>query len=259
MNTSILKGKTILITRSLNQAKEMIQLINEYGGKTLTIPLLKFVRNPLQDDENNVLARLNSFQWLVFTSANAVKFFLGQLNEKQRTAIDQLNIAVVGKKTAECVTSYGLTVHLVPEPFSAKGLIHSFSRISNEPQSILLPVGQLSKPSLRLGLERQGHFVRQLVVYRTEMNDKNAQLIRQAVLSKAFDVATFTSPSSVEFFIQSLEGLDWQSHSSSVLVACIGSITEQAARDKGLDVTIVPNEFTAEALIKAIVDYYYQM
>ncbi len=246
-----LNGKTIVVTRAREQAKNFVRLIEERGGKALIFPTVAF--KAATENFGNALSNALHFDWIVFSSANAVRFF-----DLQWLKNSSLKVAAVGKKTAHLLQKNNIQVDLVPDDFSAKGLLYVFKTMEIKDQKFLLPVSNLSRDELKNGLTELGAIVQTVVVYQTVANkefpsEKFLNLLRQ----NAIDVITFFSPSAFRFLLD-LTGREALNliQERSVAVAAIGRTTAEAIKSAGVPVTIEAKESTGEGLVQAIVDYF---
>lgn len=245
-----LANRRILITRDRNSANGMAKQIKTYGGEALIAPVLSFekVEQSLQN-----LSQAFDCDWLIFTSANGVRFFLEQLDSSLFPKLPKL--AAVGKKTKDLLENYHLKVNLMPGTFTSKALGEAFQEME-PPQKILIIKGQLAKETLEQDLYGLGHHVSSLTVYRTVPNYEEKLALRKLVIASEIDVVTFTSPSSLEFFIELTDLKPLDPFFKKTITACIGPETRRHAEQKGIDSIIMPNSYTSKALVKAIANYY---
>ncbi|MFC7393733.1 uroporphyrinogen-III synthase [Scopulibacillus cellulosilyticus] len=251
-----LEGKRILITRAKEQAASMVQAIEENGGVPVVIPVLSFEPAPLSAfEQQKLIDTFKKCEWLIFTSVNSIKYFF-HFADDAKDFLENVKIAVVGKKTREVLKDYGFSPDLIPETYTAEALARDLIKHENQPQSVLIPSGQLAKPYLREKLSEAGFDVKSFVVYHTVKNQASSPALIKMMIHKQLDVITFTSPSSIDFFIELLGCSNWQSLVNNKVVACIGQVTAQAARAKGIKVQVTPDHFTAKSLVDTIADYY---
>ncbi|MCM3619341.1 uroporphyrinogen-III synthase [Sutcliffiella horikoshii] len=237
-----LADKRILITRSKEQARYFSTQIQALGGTSLEVPLIQFQR-VFESDlvSTDIEESLPRYEWVVFTSVNGVKYFFELYDGPMPN-----RIAAVGTKTKQVLDSMGYKVELIPDRFSAEGLVDSFTKLP--PTSVLLIQGNLARPLLRDELGRIGYNVKQIVVYENKLRvpgDKELNVLKEGKV----DLYTFTSPSTVHNYIK-LFGLP------TGPVATIGPITRQAAQKAGVEVTISPEEYTMDGLLEEIVQYF---
>lgn len=245
-----LTNRRILITRDKNAADSMIKEVLAYGGEPLVAPVLAFEKVMMSQEQLSTLA---NYDWVIFTSGNGVRFFLEQLDTPLRAQLPK--IAVVGKKTAMTLHAFHLKEAYMPASFTSKALAESFLKIPDG-QKILIVKGQLAKETLENELMDQGHHVETLTVYQTLPNYQIKPVLDELLASSKIDIVTFTSPSSLDFFLK-LSGLEVSDvFFRNVKIACIGPETRHHAKDRGFASIIMPEMYTAKALIKAIADYY---
>ncbi|MBM7644733.1 uroporphyrinogen-III synthase [Scopulibacillus daqui] len=251
-----LAGKRVLITRAQEQARPMIKAIEKNGGEPVVIPVLAFRPAPLSiHEQERLIDALKKTDWIVFTSANSIKYFFYFAGHAKHL-LEHIKIAVVGKKTEEVLKDYGFSPELVPETYTAEALAQNLIKHENPHQSVLLPLGQLAKPILKETLKEAGFNIKDVVVYHTVKNEASRPALINSMIQNQLDVITFTSPSSIHFFIELLSPHDWKTFINHKVVACIGKVTADAALSKGIRVQAVPKDFTAQSLVAAIAEYY---
>lgn len=224
----MLSGKRIAITRE--QPGELADRLREHGAIPIHLPLIQSVPilpNPVLED---ALSRLPTFDWVIFTSANAVRF---TVRREHLERWQRIKIAAVGTKTAEAVRSIGLKVDLVPvqqEAASLPALIPA--------GHILIP--QAEQPAAALPIPH----AEKIPVYRTVSNSPDSEQL--AKFQNGVDALTFASPSAVHAFVAHFGVIE------SVKIVCIGKTTAQAATLAGLTVHAIAAQPSPEALIAAL-------
>jgi uroporphyrinogen-III synthase len=240
--------RRILITREDASAKLMAERVTSLGGDPVITPVLSFKK--VASDKRQIFEAIEA-DWVVFTSGNGVRFFLESVDEHKLDKKRLPNLAVVGEKTQKVLQKKGLEATLVPDTFSAKGLASAFETLPMG-QKITLVKGRLAKETLEKDLIKQGHHVTSLTVYDTVPNFLTQLKLQQVLKEGALDVLTFTSPSGLHFFLE-LSGLRPQdAFFDQLKVACIGPETRRAATQLGLKNIIMPDHYTADALVEAI-------
>src|SRR4029450_4699176 len=244
-----LKGRRILITREESKSSEFGCMLEERGASVLSIPLIRFVDPDSWEALDQAFLRLGRFQILLFTSATAGERFFDRLH---RTAPDgklpgTISVATVGPKTARAVARHGLEASWVAESFRAEGLLQKLADEKVAGAEILFPRAQEAREILIEDLERRGARVTLAPVYRTLPGDESREPLLSALTSGELDVVTFTSASTVRSFVEMAGNSDIVAASMrGVAVACLGEITAEAARSKGLAPAIVPARSTLE-------------
>ncbi|MDD5544555.1 MAG: uroporphyrinogen-III synthase [Acidobacteriia bacterium] len=243
-----------MLTAGSEPAQSLAAQLEALGAHVELFPLIAIADPVSWSDADQALAALDSFDWIVFTSTNAVRQWVRRAVEVGRRSISPKNkIATVGAATARQLEALGFQVDLVPEKFHASGLLAAWSG-DLAGQKFLLPRGDLARPELPEGLRARGALVREVVVYQTrELLDQEAAWVDR-LRQGEFDVVTFASPSAVESFV------DIAGHGEDVrtrlTAASIGPTTSKALREHGLEVAMEAATSTWEGLKEAIVRYF---
>ena len=209
------------------------------------MPTIDIVDPP---DEGEALSRavrhLETYEWVVFTSANAVSRFCSQLPEPRPAP--SLRIAAIGTATVAELQRHGLTVDLVPERFIAESLLGAFPRpAADRPGRVLLPSAEVTREVLAVGLRELGWEVDVVVAYRTVAAAISAAE-RESIAGA--DAVMFTSGSTIDQWVAVL-GVE----QVPPVVACIGPVTADAAARQGLQVDIVADVHTVDGLVDALI------
>lgn len=249
-------GKGIVITRPEKQADDLAVLLEREGARAIHFPAIKIT--PPQDLRglDAALDKLDTYNWLIFTSANGVQYFFARLLElnKDIRELKGIKICCIGPATAKQITSRGLKVDLVPEKFIAEGILKSFDQMNLQGQKILLPRAAEARDILPEGIKKTGAAVDVVTVYETVNSGKKKEELEKLIKADEIDVITFTSSSTVTNFLK-IMGKDF-SFPPQVKVACIGPVTEATARKAGLNVDIRQEEYTMDGLVQALVKYF---
>ncbi|WP_332689549.1 uroporphyrinogen-III synthase [Halalkalibacter lacteus] len=254
MSGGPLAGKTILVTRAKEQANDLSQLIKEQGGNAVEVPLIAF-ESSFSKEIGQAIRQLKDYEWLLFTSANGVRFFIDHYKTVQRNeGFPAIKIAVVGTKTEEALKSYHLRADLLPKDFVAEGLIEALSPKVKKGDRVLVARGNLGRVELIQELTQLGALVEDLPVYET-IHPKTATKELEAVLNNKvkIDYVTFTSSSQVHHFMNVLLDLGKELSEVGAKIACIGPIAARTARNYGLRVEIIPHTYTIEHLVEQII------
>ncbi len=250
-------GKTIVITRAGNQSESIIRLLQEKGAEPFSFPVIQTVPPEDWAPLDNALTRLSQYHGLIFTSANGVKFFMQRLKEKQQDIRDLAGVRIftIGPKTENAINAFGIRVDVVPENFVAESLLESLGRENVKGKRFLIPRAAVAREILPDQLREMGAQVDVVPAYQTILPKRKNQDFARRLQSGNIQVVTFTSSSTVTNFLDSLAP-ELLPHLKHVTFACIGPITANTARAKGLNVEIVPSQYTVDALVAAIEDHY---
>lgn len=248
-----LQGKTILTTRAAAQSGELTEYLTRLGARVLECRAIELepVENFAAVDD--AISRLSTYDWLIFTSANAVSYFMKRLVEGKRE-LPQTPIAVVGTATAERLKQWKLSPSLMPERFNAEGLLESFPRDLHGVR-ILFPRAAVAREILPEELRRRGAIVDVLPVYRTKKTPDGSLDISRIFRTEPVDCVVFTSSSAVHAIAESL-GDQLQPALQNVPIAAIGPVTASSCEALGLHVAIQPSRATIPDLVAAIQDYF---
>jgi uroporphyrinogen III methyltransferase / synthase len=259
-------SKRIVVTRTRDQASELVTLLENYGAECLEYPTISL--EPVESYEilDQALADLETYHWLLFTSINAVEYFFRRLFELGKDVRDLKGpkIAAVGKVTAEALASRGIRADLLPEEFTGEGLAESLIKKGVTGMRILIPRALKAREILPEKLTEAGAEVTVAPVYRNVLptSTSGGQLKEELLADlqeKSIDLVTFTSSSTVKNFV-TLLGIstpaEMQKLMTGIGVAAIGPITAKTAEQYGLHVDVQPTDYTIPDLVDSIVTYY---
>lgn len=238
---SPLAPKRIVVTRSREQAPKLCAKLAALGVTPLSFPVIQFAPLPAPELDQ-ALAELNSFTWLLFTSANAVRFFWQRL-PGQISAGRLPEIGAVGSATQALLQQKGVTVDFLPDTFTGEQLVAGLGDISGK--RVLLPRAKIGRPEIINLLQDRRAEVVDIALYDTVTAAPTQTALDE--LQEGFDLLTFTSPSSVRNFMKLTDGRYRQAAS-----AVIGPSTAAEAENFGLQVNIMPTTYTIDALVAAI-------
>ncbi|HML23421.1 MAG TPA: uroporphyrinogen-III synthase [Aggregatilinea sp.] len=245
---SPLAGKRIVITRPPHKAQTFANVLKTLGAEPVVLPLIE-TRAP-QDSAplDEALRALPRYDWVIFTSANAVDFTFRRIGALKidPAALVGMQFAAIGPATANALESHGLMPALVPREHVAEGLFAALNEhVTLDGMRLLLPQANRARPVLADLLREAGASVDAVVAYDTVRPEIDPVLLAQPV-----DAITFTSPSTVQHFVESFD--DPRAILGGALVACIGPVSADAARAVGLEPDVVANPYTVEGLIVAL-------
>ena len=248
-------GKRIVVTRSREQASELIRRLTELGADVLEIPTVTIKPPKSLVPLREAVEGIGTYDWLVFTSPNGVDAFFREYFAKHDDIRDLggLKIAAVGAVTAQKITAFHLQVDLQPGEFTGEALLETFRKeISCENLKFLLPRGDLADERLARGLEDLGGIVDDLDAYQTvpEIEDRTGH--RARLLAEGVDMVTFTSSSTVNNFCSLVDVPALQKQFPKLQWISIGPQTTLAAKAKGLSVAAEAKEHTIPGLVESV-------
>jgi uroporphyrinogen-III synthase len=247
-----LEGKRIVVTRAPEQSKELRERLEELGAEVVLLPLVRFLEPENTADVDRAIRSLEQFDWLIFTSANAVTFFLGRCRALRCWPSSETGtIAAVGSATRLALEKQGLRASLVPAEFSGAGLAAELSG-AIAGKNVLLPRSDRAGEELPSLLRKAGAKVTEVVAYRTAGPESLDYRALESVRGGQVDAMTFFSPSAFREF-QKVAGPDGLAKwNSSVAFAAVGPVTAEAIRGAGLPVAIEADEATTGSLVAAL-------
>jgi uroporphyrinogen III methyltransferase/synthase len=250
--TKPLFGKRVLVTRSREQASALSERLRELGAEPLEYPVIEIAPPKDMTRLDEAIARLSTYDWVIFTSANGVRALLDRMRDTERNtqALESASVAAVGPATAQALQGYGLRADYVPEVYKTEDIAAGIGDISG--QRILLPRAQRAPKQLAQALRRKGAVVDEVAAYRTLRVDAPDEL-KGLLEDGRIDIVTFTSSSTVRNLVTSLKGPTPARVLSRCLIACIGPVTAKTAQRLGIRADVVAREHTINGLVEAIV------
>jgi len=258
-------SKRIVVTRTRDQASELVNLLENYGAECLEYPTIAL--EPVESYEvlDRALEEIEIYHWILFSSINAVDYFFNRLFDLGKDVRDLKGprVAAVGKVTADSLSRRGIRADLLPDEFTGDGLAETLVREGVAGQKILIPRALKAREVLPARLADAGAEVVVAPVYRNVMpTSSEGELLktdlRRALEEKNVDMVTFTSSSTVKNFAALLDTSpeELQKLMEGVAVATIGPITAKTVQSYGLTVDVQPEEYTIPDLVENIVMYF---
>jgi uroporphyrinogen III methyltransferase / synthase len=253
-----LEGRTIVITRARAQAQRFAQLLEAAGARVLQAPTIVIEPPASWDLLDAALGALESFTWVVFTSANGVAMVDRRLSARGLAwaAIARKRVAAIGPATAEALAEHGVRVELVPTEYRAEALVEGLRRVVGPADRVLLPRAKETRDVLVVELRRLGVAVTEVPAYQTRRIEDGVVRLREALASGSVDAVTFTSSSTARNFAEQFSDDERSAWRGRIAVASIGPITAATAAEYGLSTDVMPSEYTIPALARALGDYF---
>jgi len=257
-------GRHVLVTRPRDQAGELVGRLTLLGADTIEAPLIRI--EPPEDlaPLREAAAAPDAFDWIVFTSTNAVDAFMKALLEGDgdvRT-MKGPRLCAVGTGTADRLARYGIKVDLLPGEFRSEALVAAIMAAGPANGArVLLPRANIGRDVVADQLRHAGAVVTDVVAYRTVLNDTpraGEPDVYKLLLEGRIDVVTFASPSAARSFVKLYGAEPAADLLEHAVVAVIGPATAEATRQLGLPVTIQPATYTIAALVDAIAAHFAQ-
>lgn len=242
-------GKRILVTRTRDQASKLSALLTQQGAIPIELPTIEIIPINIKALQHQ-LRMINKFSWIVFTSSNTVDIFFKALHDISfdTRELSGVKIAAIGTVTKLSLEKYGINNTLTPEIFNTTALGDLLAKHVIKDQNILLARSELGDDNFVTKLQSVGTHVTEIDIYKTLIPKQSAKLSSE-IFKEGIDIATFTSSSTVHGLVELLGGIN---QLKNVNIACIGPVTEAAAKKVGLSSNILAPESTVESLVKAI-------
>jgi len=253
-----LKDKTIVITRTVEQSKESSAVFSELGAEVIIFPTLEIVPPSSWKQFDDAVANYNKIDFIIFTSAHAVKMFIERIKELMITLnFNKIKVVAVGNKTASICKELGIPVNIVPSKFSGDAVVDELSKYNLKEKVIFIPRSAIGREALPQELRELGAIIKSVPAYNVSLPSEESikENIERLSTNKP-DLFIFTSPSTFENFLQIMKIEDPVKFFKGYLVAAIGPTTKSSIEERKVKVDIMPGEFTIDGLAKAIVDHY---
>ena len=241
-------GQRVVITRARKQASRLAARLRSLGAEVIEFPTIEVQRLDDYSALDAAIARLPSYDWLVFTSVNGVEFFLNRLDASDVDWRDlHARICAIGPATRQAVEELHLKVDVVPAEYVAESLLAAFEPFDMEGKRVIIPRAAVAREILPDELRRRGAKVDVLPAYRTVVPE-DARARAAEVFTHKPDWVLFTSSSTVKNLVEAAgrEALE------GVSVASIGPVTSATARELDIDVIAEAKPYTIDGLVQAV-------
>jgi len=245
-------GRRIVVTRARGQADALSSRLLELGADAIEMPTIEIVPAADYGPLDRAIGELASYDWLIFTSANGVRYFMERL-DWSAADLRQLRakICAIGPATRAAVEALHLKVDLMGKEYVAEGLLAAFAAHDLAGRRVLLPRAAVARDLVPEELRRRGAQVDVVEAYRTVVPESAAARAAEVLAGKPHCI-TFTSSSTVQNFVAAagaaaLEGVD---------VVSIGPVTTKTARGLGIEVSAEAKVFTVDGLVEAVLGLY---
>ncbi len=237
-----LAGSRIVVTRAAHQADELAEPLAALGAGVIVLPMIGITPPADPAPLAEAIALIDRYNWIVFTSANAVRALGPRPQCRSR-------IATVGAATREFAERSGWTVHITPETYVAEALIEALGAESLQGKRILIPAAAVTRDIVREELTCRGAIVDLVEAYRNVMPSEAPEMAKRIFQLPFPDWITFASSSAVENLAR-IVAVDTLRQSK---IASIGPVTSKTLRENGLPVTAEAQPHTITGLVNAIV------
>ncbi|NYB52174.1 MAG: uroporphyrinogen-III synthase [Methanobacteriaceae archaeon] len=256
-------GKTIAITRPIERSQVAVQIVEDNGGVPLVVPTLElepFFSQSLRD----LCQRAGELDWIIFTSPASLESLFKFCQDFKEELKSSCRVAVIGPRTERVLNQYGLEAEIVPEDYTAEGLLKEFEEFDLRGKNVGVPRTFKARDVLPEGLKKMGATVILAEAYKsTKPKDTSEveQLVDDIIQGKV-DAITFTSPLTVTNFFEisgdKKEKLIASLKGKKTMVAAIGPITQKPIEELGIK-PITPDKYTVEAMLLTLMRKMHDM
>lgn len=248
-------GKRIVITRARAQASLLAGQIIDLGGEAIEFPSIFIKKEDNLQALYNAFNHLDKYDWIIFTSVNAVAIFFGELTSQGIDVRDLkgVKLCAIGPATSKCLQERGIKADIVPNEYRAEGILEELRYRVEPGQWVLLPRARGARNILPDQLRNLGVHVNEIFLYEAVAASQVSHVTLERIKRGEMDYLTFTSSSTVTNFAKIIGEENISRIDATVKIACIGPITADTALRQGFKVDVMADEYTIEGLIKAII------
>jgi len=251
------EGKVIGITRPEERVKEAVAIVEEHGGTALVAPTLE-----LQVSNTQSLIQLcemaGELDWLIFTSPTGIISVFKHCSDLKTRLNPNCKIAVIGPRTENYLEKKGLKADIVPESYTAEGLLECFEDHDLKNKKIGIPRTLAARDALPTGLKAMGADVFVAEAYKSDLPKDRTRVnqLVEAILNRKINALTFTSTLTVKNLFDMLDETEKQDvvdilKSDDVVVAAIGPVTAMPLHELDIDV-LIPEKYTVSAMLQIL-------
>jgi uroporphyrinogen-III synthase len=251
-----LSGKRIAVTRAREQASELSGKLSELGAAVVELPLIQISKEIDKETLADVLSELGSYDWIVFTSANGVRFFFEEFYRifEDVRALGMLRFASVGETTTKAIVEQHIRVECQPKVATAEALADELVATGSlDSAKVLVITGSQNRDTIIKKLEEARAIVDQLQVYKTEKTDLRDNDAAADFRAKGADAILFASSSAVQSFTDQAASLKLEKKAVRPIAGSIGPQTSETMKKVGMPVDFEAKNPSLDALVEALV------
>lgn len=254
--TTPLSGRRIAVTRVREQSSELAGKLAALGAEVVELPLIrisKYVDKQLLAD---VLLELGGYDWIVFTSANGVRYFFEEFLRvfDDIRSLGLLRFACIGEATAAAIREFHLKVECQPAIATAEALADALIGTGSLDSARLIVItGNLNRETLVTKLEAARAIVDQLQVYQTEKNDLTSDPAAADFRARGADAILFASSSAAQSFVDQAAALKLAATAKRPLAGSIGPQTSETMKATGIPIDFTAKQPSLDSLVEALV------
>ena len=250
-------GKTIIVTRSRDQASEFSEQLIELGANVLEYPTINITSPDDFGPLDRELDSLESTDWLIFTSVNGVDAFFNRIFELGRDVRDLKGVKIcsIGPSTTERIKGFHVSIDCQPTKYVAESVVEALKKVEElKGKRFLMPRTDIARSYVPEELRKLGAEVSDIVAYKTVLATDGDNIVLDKLKDGEVDIVTFTSASTVKNFVKIIGEDNLSAFKNNVQFASIGPITNESAEEMDIDISIKAEEYTIPGLVQAIVN-----
>jgi len=255
---SALAGKRIVITRSAAQSEALARELSARGAIPVVLPLVAFADPEDFAPLDAAIAEIERFDWMIFTSAQAVRAVINRGEELKRSLIrsgSKLRIACVGPVSAEAARQAGFAIEYIAETHTGAALAEELGN-GLQGMKIFLPRSDRANPDLPSALKRYGAQVTEVIAYRTLRPAGADQKNLGQIAEGAADAVLFFSPSAVQHFAELFGNEQLRALQDKMAITAVGPVTANALRGAGVRRIVLAGHTTAAAVLEVLEEHF---
>lgn len=252
-------GKRVVVTRNQEQAGRLGEKLEILGAEVLEIPLVSISGDVKQEPADDVFAEFWGYEWIVFSSANGVRFFFEEFYRRfpDIRALGAIRFAAIGTATAREIESHRIAVELVAEESTAEGLAQALvATESLDSAKVLVVTGNQNRKVLVEKLTKARAIVDEFPVYKTELAPLKDKAVVADFRKNGAELIVFTSSSAVNSFVKQLAALKLEPNAVPPKAASLGPITSRKLQAHGIPVVVEAKEQNLDSLVAGMVEYF---
>jgi uroporphyrinogen-III synthase len=256
MTKAPLTGRRVAVTRSREQSSELANKLTALGAEVIELPLITVAKEIDKQALADVLAELGGYDWIVFTSANGVRYFFEEFHRifDDIRALGLLRFAAIGDTTAAAIRAQHLKVECQPKDATAEALAEALIATGSlDSGKVLVITGNLNRDTLVAKLEEARAIVDRLQVYRTEKTDLAEEPAAADFRARGADAILFASSSAVQSFVDQAAALKLAKDAKRPLAGSIGPQTGETMKKVGMPIDFTAKSPSLDSLVEALV------
>ncbi len=253
-----LAGKRVLVTRAAEQSQSLLEALREAGAHAVMAPLVAFATPEDTSDLDRCLRGGQRFDWIFFTSQNAVRALqerCAALQIPPKQSLAAAKIAAVGPATAAAARGIGLSVEYISKGHTGVALADELAG-ELRGKRILVPRSDRANPDLLAALERHGANIAAVIAYKTVAAEAGAGELEEAMTKRPADAVLFFSPSAVRNFRESVGTERFRAIGRQAVFVAIGPVSERALKAEGVERVLVAADTTVAASIATLAEFF---